>query len=102
MSKPKILERDIQKSVKEWLQYQGWFVWKNHQALGSHKGVADPTAIKDGRTMFIEIKTPRGSLSAHQERFKSDVVGHGGEYCIARCVEDVETAIALQNCENVF
>ncbi len=102
MGKPKILERDIQKSIKDWLQYKGWFTFKNHQSLGSHKGVADLVAMKGGRTMWLEVKTATGKLHASQEKFKDDIQRVGCEYHIVRSIEDVETAIALQNCENVF
>ena len=64
-------ESEIQAAIKEYLQWTGWFVFKNHQSLGSHRGVADLVAMKDGLTVWIEVKTP----------------------IVARSVDDVEMGI---------
>lgn len=88
-------ESDIQATIRDWLQWHGWYVWKNHQTLGSHRGLADLTAVKDGRVVFIEVKTARGRLSEHQKRFRDDLVRAGGTYIVARSVEDVERAVML-------
>lgn len=82
-------EAEIQRQIKEYLQWQGWFVVKIHQSLGSYKGIADLYALKNGRSVWIEVKTPRGRQSQHQEKFQRDIEDHGGEYMVARCVEDV-------------
>lgn len=58
---PAIKETDIQRQVKEYLQWNGWFVFKNHQSLGSYKGIADLYALKGGRGVWVEIKTPTGT-----------------------------------------
>ncbi|WP_378955406.1 VRR-NUC domain-containing protein [Pelosinus sp. sgz500959] len=83
-------ESEIQKSIKLHLEWHGWFVVKIHQSLGSYKGIADLYAIKDGRQVWIEVKTPKGVLSEHQERFRDDVERHGGVYLVARSVDDVK------------
>ena len=85
-----IKESEIQAQIKEFLQWRGWFVVKIHQSLGSHKGIADLYCLKDGRDVWVEVKTPRGRLSPHQSKFNRDVVEHGGEYVVARDVSDVE------------
>ena len=85
-----IKESDIQRDIKTYLQYKGWFVVKIHQSMGSYKGIADLSCTKDGRHVWVEVKTPRGRMSGHQERFRDDVVRHGGEYVVARGIEDVE------------
>lgn len=84
-----VKESDIQAQIKEYLLRKGWFVVKIHQSLGCVKGIADLYAIKNGRSVWIEVKTPNGRLSEHQERFWSDVVNHGGIYIVARSVDDV-------------
>jgi len=85
----KITESDIQRQIKEYLQWHGWFVVKIHQSLGSYKGIADLYALKDGQHVWIEVKTQRGRLSEHQEKFRRDVIDHGGTYMVARSVDDV-------------
>ncbi len=82
-------ECDIQRTIKELLQWRGWFVIKLHQSLGSHRGIADLYCLRDGRHVWIEVKAPKGKLSEHQQQFKADVETAGGEYRVARCIEDV-------------
>ncbi len=86
---PTLSESDIQRQIREFLQWHGWFVFKNHQSLGSYPGVADLYALREGRSVWIEIKTPVGSQSADQILFEADIKAHGGEYIVAKCVEDV-------------
>jgi len=87
---PSPKERDIQRQIKEYLQWQGWFCVKIHQSLGSYRGIADLYAIRDGRSIWIEIKTSAGRQSDDQRQFQADIEGHGGTYIVARSVEDVE------------
>ena len=89
-NKPKITESDVQRQIKKFLQWHGWFVVKIHQSLGSYKGIADLYALKDGRHVWIEVKMPKGRLSEYQEKFRNDVIAHGGAYIVARSIEDVE------------
>ena len=90
MEKAKLTEADIQRQIKEYLQWHGWFVVKIHQSLGSYRGIADLYALKNGQHVWIEVKTSTGRLSEHQEKFKQDVLSHGGKYIVARRIEDVE------------
>ena len=83
-------ERDIQQQIKETLLWCGWYVVKIHQSMGSHKGIADLYAIKGGRSLWIEVKTARGKVSPDQEKFGCAIIAHGGEYIVARSVEDIE------------
>jgi Holliday junction resolvase len=85
----KIKERDIQNQIKDYLKWQGWYVVKIHQSLGSHRGIADLYALKGGRHVWIEVKTPTGKQSEDQVRFQADVEAHGGRYLVAWSVEDI-------------
>lgn len=89
--KPK--ERDIQKQIKEYLQWTGFFVVKIHQSLGSYPGIADLYAIKNGRSIWIEVKTATGKQSPAQKEFQRQVEEHGGTYILARKIEDVNFQI---------
>lgn len=86
---PKILERDTQKQIKTFLQYQGWFVVKIHQSMGSHKGIADLYALRGGVGVWIEVKTPTGRQSQDQQKFQQEVEAHGGTYILARGIDDL-------------
>jgi Holliday junction resolvase len=83
-------ETQIQSAIREWLQWKGWFVIRNQQSLGSLKGLADLTAIKNSRVLWIEVKTPRGKQSDYQIEFEAAIKAHGGEYVLADSVEVVE------------
>jgi hypothetical protein len=86
-------ESEIQAAIKEYLQWTGWFCVKIHQSLGSYRGIADLYALKDGKSIWIEVKTPKGRLSKYQEQFRDDVLAHGGTYIVARSVDDVERVL---------
>jgi len=87
--KPKLKESEIQRQIKEYLQWNGWFVVKIHQSLGSFKGIADLYAIKNGRSVWIEVKTSEGRQSVDQIAFEQEIKRHGGEYIVARSLDDV-------------
>ena len=88
-------ESDIQAAIRDYLRWTGWLVWKNHQTLGSYRGLADLTAVKAGRVVFVEVKTSTGRLSEVQKRFRDDLIRAGGTYILARSVEDVERSLKL-------
>jgi Holliday junction resolvase len=85
-------ETKIRKTIRDYLLAQGWFVFPNTAGLGCYPGIADLTAMKNGRTVWIEVKTPKGEQSYEQWEFEQAVVRHGGcTYVIARCVDDIRT-----------
>ncbi len=79
-------------AVRDYLRQFGWLVVRLQQGMGAHKGVADLYALRNGRSVWCEIKTPTGRQSAHQREFERQIKAHGGEYHVLRCVED---AIAM-------
>lgn len=83
-------ETVIQNQVREALRFDGWYVIRHQQGLGSHAGLSDLTAIKDGRTIYIEIKTPSGHQSDYQKQFQKEIEIHGGTYIICRKLEDIQ------------
>ena len=94
-AQPKEKESVIQFHIKRFLQYKGWFVFKNHQSLGSHRGVADLYAIKNGISLWIEVKTATGKLSEDQKKFRDDIIHAGGNYFVARSIDDVIEVLKL-------
>ena len=67
--KKKNPETIIQNEVRQLLRMDGWYVIRHQQGLGCHKGLSDLSAIKNGITIYIEIKTPRGVQSDYQKEF---------------------------------
>lgn len=82
-------ETAIRKQIVDYLRATGWMVVYHMQGPLSYKGFSDLTALKDGRVYFLEVKTAKGKLSEHQQRFAMDVAEHGGEYRVVRSLEDV-------------
>jgi Holliday junction resolvase len=94
-SKPKgPTETEIQNAIRDFLRWRGWFVIRHQQGLGCHKGLSDLTAIKNGRTVYIEVKNIFGKLSEKQIEFKSDIENHGGIYLVVRSIADIEDELA--------
>ena len=70
MKRPALKEKEITYGIRSLLKQFGIFHYKNHGGLGSAPGLPDITGVlKDGRGFWIEVKTERGKLSPHQERF---------------------------------
>lgn len=57
------------------------------------KGMADCVAIRNGRVLMIEFKSPKGKLSVEQKEFLLDWAHHGGECFVIRSIEEVQRAI---------
>ena len=87
--KIELKESDILKQVREYLRWKGFYVIRNQQSMGSHKGLSDLTAICAGKVLWIEIKKPGGKLSTHQENFKAEIESHGGIYLVVTNIDDL-------------
>ena len=90
VSKSKITEADIRRQVRDYLHAKNWFVFHILQGLGAYRGISDLIAVKDGRVLFIELKTARGRQSQHQVKFQADIEAHGGEYVLCRGVDELQ------------
>ncbi len=85
----KIPERDILKSIRQYLSLRGVFCIRMQQGLGSFKGLPDLLCIKNGIVFFIEVKKKGGKLSSHQQKFKEMWESFGGHMIVAYSVDDV-------------
>lgn len=85
-------EAQIQIDIKDYLQYHGWFVFKIHQqGKYAFRGISDLIAVKNGITVYIEVKTDKGRLSPDQIRFMDEIKNHGAQYIVARGIDDVRS-----------
>ena len=84
-----VTETDIRHQVQDYLRIKGWFVFYILQGLGAYKGIPDLIAIRDGRVLFIELKTARGRQSDYQKKFQADLEAAGGEYILCRGADDL-------------
>jgi hypothetical protein len=92
-SKGTITEAAILADLRSYLRLRGWYVIRHQQSMGSHKGLSDLTAIKDGNTVYLETKRPGGTLSPVQEQFGTAIDGHGGVYRVVASYDDVITVV---------
>ena len=83
-------ETAVRRQIQDYLRWTGWFVYYNLAGLGSYPGLSDLVAVRDGRVVHIEVKTPKGRQSDWQKRFQRKLEAAGGEYVLARGIEDVE------------
>ncbi len=58
-----------------------------HRKSNTRKGIADISAIREGRTWQIEVKYGRDKLSEHQKKFGAEVEQAGGVFCTAYTFE---------------
>jgi len=86
-------ESAILHAVRDHLRLQGFLVIRNVAGIGTHPGLADLLAVRDGVTIFIEVKTATGRLSEPQKRFRRDVEAHGATYVVARSVVDIAAVV---------
>lgn len=80
-------------------------MWKNHTGFAERDGrkikfglpgSSDIIGIHhDGRFIAIEVKTGTGRLSEQQKNFRNMICRFHGVYVEARCVEDVQKALAV-------
>ncbi|HMQ94628.1 MAG TPA: VRR-NUC domain-containing protein [Amaricoccus sp.] len=62
--------------------------------MGIHPGFSDVIVLAGGRVLFLEVKAPRGSLSAAQEAFRDDVLAQGHGWALVRSPDDTLAALA--------
>ena len=87
--KIKISENDIKLQVKQYLSLKGWFHFPILQGLGAYKGIPDRIAIKNSRTIYLEVKKPGGTLSPDQIDFEKNIIYQKGEYFLIDNLDDL-------------
>ena len=80
----------IRRAIVDMLRLDGWDVTYHQQGPLCRKGFPDLTALKNGTTLYIEVKTATGKQSAYQVEFERICKAHGGTYVLARSVEDLK------------
>lgn len=81
-------EKQVCDELKAMWKLHGWTVIRNQQNIGSEKGIADFTVIKNGVVIFVEVKGERGRESVHQQAFADKVESAGGHYICVRSWKD--------------
>jgi len=60
-----MLEQAIQKKISDRLKKEGWIVVKLIKT--TMNGIPDLMALRNGETLFVEVKQPKGKLAPLQE-----------------------------------
>jgi len=89
MIKKKTPEGQIKSAVIQYLQFTGFYVVNMWQGQFSFKGIADIYALKNGRSIWLEIKTTKNKQSPDQIDFERNIKLHGSEYYVVRSVDDI-------------
>lgn len=90
-------EKAITHAIRGLLKTLRVFHWKEHGGLGSTPGVPDIIGCYHGRMLGIEVKTDRGRVSEHQQRFIDNINAAGGIAFVARSIEDVIKHLGLED-----
>ena len=103
-------EAQIQKAILQWGQYKkvlmhrinviGTPLHKDGLTVyrpSTNKGMADihATVLVEGIpvSVWLEVKTKKGKLSANQKAFQESIEAAGGFYYVVRSIDDVDLAI---------
>ena len=62
-------ERDFQHSVVELAELYGWMIYHTYDSRRSNPGFPDLVMVRDNRVIFAELKTMKGKVTKHQERW---------------------------------
>lgn len=65
-------------------------------AKGQKKGFPDIFVMKDGRAIFLEVKTGKGRQSQHQVEMQAMLEAQGAEYYVVRSLDYVKAALEKQ------
>lgn len=115
--KSKLLEKQIERSILEYLKSKDIFCWKQN-TVGVYDasasvyrrpnnpfiitGVSDILGIYKGKMLCIEVKTPerRKNLSIYQRNFLKMIQEKGGIAFVATSVKDVENYLSKYDSES--
>lgn len=86
-------ETILKNKVTRWLKTQDLWFYKASDKWVS--GIPDLLAVKDGRAIFIELKSERGKLSKIQEYTIAQLVKNGAVVIVAKSLEEVKNGILV-------
>ena len=89
-----ILEKNIQSKIISILTQNGWDVVKTLRL--SKAGYPDIFAFKNGKTLFIEVKSEKGKLSELQKYRIDSLKNNGFEVLIIKSVNELQATQILK------
>ena len=97
----KILEKERQLAICDYLAYKHYFFWRQNTGAVwdkdrfrsmpkySKNGVPDIILIKDGQFIGLEVKQPKGKQSENQIIFEKECKQNGGKYHVVTSIDDI-------------
>lgn len=102
-----ILEKDIQRTICEYLSVKKYFFWRSNNIpvfstnnAGKRtfrslpkftpRGLPDIIVIYKGQFIALEIKRPKAKLRPEQADFGSKCIENGGKYFILHSLEELQ------------
>lgn len=79
----------LKRDVRRYLGLTGWFCFPVLQGIGAYKGIPDIIACRNGITLFIECKAPKGKQSPDQIEFERRIKETGCIYLLIKDVTDL-------------
>lgn len=79
----------IKDKIRKWLREQGAYVFSPTQT-GYGQQTLDLLCCWEGHFIAIEVKSPKGKLTARQAGIGSEIFSAGGEAWVARDVQEVQ------------
>lgn len=100
-----IPERAIQSAIIQYLRIHGWYAerrnagaWRDkrgHVVRMAPAGTPDLWAIKDGASLFVEVKRPGEQPTERQEGMMATLERYGARCIVATGVEDLERQLGF-------
>lgn len=67
------------------------FYYGSHlKKMGLRSGVPDLLIIKNGRPIYIELKSKKGKLTKNQENIRDEIIKNGADYYVINCIDSIE------------
>jgi hypothetical protein len=91
-----VTEKEFQRGVLDWARLNGWLAYHPHDSRHSQAGFPDLTLVRDGRLVFVELKTAAGRVSGAQAEWLAALEGAGCEVHVWRPGDwgEIERALA--------
>ena len=83
-----MLEKQVQASMLKYLKSEGYFTFKT--IVNNVAGVPDIYALKNGKSVWIEVKRPGGRRSPVQIYTQEQMEKQGGIIMTVESVEDLD------------
>ena len=87
-------ERELQDTVLEVLEWQGWKVFHDEDSRRNRAGFPDCCAVKGSRLMFIEFKSAKGKLRTQQRQWLDELAQATYEVYLVR-PKDLDEIVAI-------